>query len=115
LIVKKLFTTRLQAGAFKLAGQAGALLVIESSRSVPKWCGRCDRLRFPLGSERADDVESVMACWVAGGMGPRATAVLDLDAAEITFGGSTAVVRGQRVDGTTKGVRSRTISLDRDT
>ena len=35
--------------------------------------------------------------------------------AEVTFGGSTAVVRGQRVEGTTKGGRSRTISLDRDT
>ena len=40
---------------------------------------------------------------------------VDLDAAEVTFGGSTAVVRGQRVEGTTKGGRSRTISLDRDT
>jgi integrase len=39
----------------------------------------------------------------------------DLDAAEVTFGGSTAVVRGQRVEGTTKGGRSRTISLDRET
>jgi integrase len=42
-------------------------------------------------------------------------AALDLDAAEVTFGGSTAVVPGQRVEGTTKGGRSRTISLDRDT
>src|SRR5215469_8677217 len=40
---------------------------------------------------------------------------VDLDAAEITFGGSTAVVRGQRVEGTTKGGRSRVISLDNDT
>jgi len=40
---------------------------------------------------------------------------MDLDAAEVTFGGSTAVVRGQRVEGTTKGGRSRTVSLDRDT
>ncbi|MGH3262402.1 MAG: tyrosine-type recombinase/integrase, partial [Trebonia sp.] len=40
---------------------------------------------------------------------------VDLDAAEVTFGGSTAVVGGQRVEGTTKGGRSRTISLDRDT
>jgi integrase len=40
---------------------------------------------------------------------------VDLDAAEITFGGSTAVVRGQRVEGTTKGGRSRVISIDRDT
>ena len=45
---------------------------------------------------------------------PRWPAV-DLDAAEVTFGGSTAVVRGQRVEGTTKGGRSRTVSLDRDT
>ena len=40
---------------------------------------------------------------------------IDLDAAEITFGGSTAVVRGQRVEGTTKGDRSRVISLDSET
>jgi hypothetical protein len=40
---------------------------------------------------------------------------IHLDAAEVTFGGSTAVARGQRVEGTTKGGRSRTISLDRDT
>ena len=40
---------------------------------------------------------------------------MDLDAAEITFGGSTAVVRGRRVEGTSKGARSRTISLDRET
>jgi integrase len=40
---------------------------------------------------------------------------VNLDAAEITFGGSTAVVCGQRVEGTTKGGRSRTISLDCDT
>ncbi len=40
---------------------------------------------------------------------------ISLDAAEVTFGGSTAVVRGQRVEGTAVGVRSRTISLDRDT
>jgi integrase len=39
---------------------------------------------------------------------------VDPDAAEVTFGGSTAVVRGQRVEGTTKGGRSRTVSLDRD-
>jgi integrase len=40
---------------------------------------------------------------------------VELDAAEVTFGGSTAVMRGQRVEGTTKGGRSRTISLDRNT
>ena len=40
---------------------------------------------------------------------------LDFDAAEVTFGGSTAVVRGQRVDGTTKTGRSRTISIDSET
>ena len=40
---------------------------------------------------------------------------VDLNAAEVTFGGSTAVVRGQRVEGTTKGGRSRMVSLDRDT
>jgi integrase len=40
---------------------------------------------------------------------------VSLDAAEVTFGGSTAVVRGRRVEGTTKGGRSRTISIDRET
>jgi integrase len=40
---------------------------------------------------------------------------VDLDAAEVTLGGSTAVVRGQRVEGTTKGGRSRTISVDSET
>jgi integrase len=40
---------------------------------------------------------------------------IDLGAAEITFGGSTAVVRGQRVEGTTKGGRSRTVSIDSET
>lgn len=40
---------------------------------------------------------------------------VDLDTAEVTFGGSTAVVRGQRVEGTTKGGRSRAVSLDRET
>ena len=40
---------------------------------------------------------------------------VDLDAAEITFGGSTAVVRGQRVEGTTKGGRSRVVSIDSET
>src|SRR5215813_11376011 len=39
---------------------------------------------------------------------------VDLDAAEVTFGGSTAVVRGQRVEGTTKGGRSRVVSMDRE-
>jgi integrase len=40
---------------------------------------------------------------------------VDLGAAEITFGGSTAVVSGQRVEGTTKGGRSRVVSLDSET
>jgi integrase len=40
---------------------------------------------------------------------------VDLDAAEVTLAGSTAVVRGQRVEGTTKGGRSRTISIDSET
>jgi integrase len=40
---------------------------------------------------------------------------VDLDAAEVTLGGSTAVEPGQRIEGTTKGGRSRTVSLDRDT
>lgn len=40
---------------------------------------------------------------------------MDLDAAEITFGGSTAVVHGRRVEGTTKGGRSRVVSIDRET
>jgi len=40
---------------------------------------------------------------------------VDLGAAEITFGGSTAVIRGQRVEGTTKGGRSRVVSIDKET
>jgi integrase len=40
---------------------------------------------------------------------------VDLSAAEITFGGSTAVVRGQRIEGTTKGGRSRVVSIDSET
>jgi integrase len=40
---------------------------------------------------------------------------VDLDAAEVTFGGSTAVVLGRRVEGTTKGGRSRVISIDQET
>lgn len=40
---------------------------------------------------------------------------VNLDAAEITFSGSTAVVGGQRIEGTTKGGRSRVISIDIDT
>ncbi len=40
---------------------------------------------------------------------------VNLDAAEITFGGSTAVVRGQRIEGTTKGGRSRVVSIDSET
>jgi integrase len=40
---------------------------------------------------------------------------VDLSAGEITFGGSTAVVRGQRIEGTTKGGRSRVVSIDNET
>ena len=40
---------------------------------------------------------------------------VDLDAAEVKFGGSIAVVRGQRVEGTTKGGRSRVLSIDHET
>jgi integrase len=40
---------------------------------------------------------------------------VNLNAAEVTFGGSSAVVRGQRVEGTTKGGRSRIVSIDQDT
>jgi integrase len=40
---------------------------------------------------------------------------VDLDAAEVTFGGSTAVIRGHRVEGTPKGGRSRVVSIDSDT
>ena len=40
---------------------------------------------------------------------------IDLDAAEITLGGSVTVIRGNRVEGTTKGGRSRVISIDADT
>jgi integrase len=45
----------------------------------------------------------------------RALRALDLDAGEVTLGGSTAVVRGHRVEGTTKGGRSRVISIDGET
>jgi integrase len=40
---------------------------------------------------------------------------VDLGVGEVTFGGSTAVVGGQRVEGTTKGGRSRVVSIDRET
>jgi integrase len=40
---------------------------------------------------------------------------VDFTAAEVTFGGSTAVVRSQRVEGTTKGGRSRVVSIDSET
>jgi integrase len=40
---------------------------------------------------------------------------VDLEAAEVTFGGSTSVVHGKGVEGTTKGGRSRTISIDSGT
>jgi integrase len=40
---------------------------------------------------------------------------VDLDTAEVTFGGSTSVVRGHRVEGTTKGGRSRVVSIDAET
>lgn len=40
---------------------------------------------------------------------------LDLDAAEVTFALSTTVVGGNRIEGSTKGDRSRTISLDSGT
>ena len=40
---------------------------------------------------------------------------VNLDAAEVTFGGSTAVVHGQRIEGTTKGGRSRVVSIDSET
>ena len=37
---------------------------------------------------------------------------IDLDQAEIRITGSTAVIGGQRTEGTTKGGRSRTVSID---
>lgn len=40
---------------------------------------------------------------------------IDLDLAEIHITGSAAVVAGQRIEGTTKGGRSRTVSIDPDT
>jgi integrase len=40
---------------------------------------------------------------------------IDLDAAEVTHAGSTAVVGGRRVEGTAKGGRSRVVSIDRET
>jgi integrase len=60
--------------------------------------------------------------WLAAYTGARRGELLylrwsavDLDAAEVTFGGSTAVVRGHRVEGTTKGGRSRVVSIDSET
>lgn len=40
---------------------------------------------------------------------------IDLDASELTFTGSTDVVGGERIEGTTKGGRSRVVSLDAGT
>jgi integrase len=40
---------------------------------------------------------------------------VDLHVGEVTFGGSTAVVQGQRIEGTTKGGRSRAVSIDSET
>jgi integrase len=40
---------------------------------------------------------------------------IDLDLAEIHITGSTAVIAGQRIEGTTKSGRSRTVSIDPDT
>jgi integrase len=40
---------------------------------------------------------------------------VDLDAHEVTFSGSTAVIDGARVEGPTKGGRSRVVGLDADT
>jgi integrase len=40
---------------------------------------------------------------------------VDFESSEITIGGSAAVVEGRRVEGTTKGGRSRTISIDGET
>ena len=37
---------------------------------------------------------------------------VDLDRAEVRIAGSTAVIGGQRIEGTTKGGRSRTVSID---
>ena len=60
--------------------------------------------------------------WLAAYTGARRGELLylrwqavNLDTAEITFGGSTAVVRGQRIEGTTKGGRSRVVSIDGET
>ncbi|WP_407922155.1 tyrosine-type recombinase/integrase [Carbonactinospora thermoautotrophica] len=40
---------------------------------------------------------------------------IDLDAGEVTFRGSTDVIDGERVEGTTKGGRERTVSIDAGT
>lgn len=40
---------------------------------------------------------------------------VDLDSAEVTFSGSTTVAQGQRIEGTTKGGRSRVVSIDHET
>jgi hypothetical protein len=37
---------------------------------------------------------------------------IDLDRAEVRIVGSAAVIGGQRIEGTTKGGRSRTVSID---
>ncbi|WP_275415332.1 tyrosine-type recombinase/integrase [Planotetraspora silvatica] len=41
--------------------------------------------------------------------------VVDLDAPEIRITGTTAVIEGQRIEGTTKSGKSRVVSLDKDT
>ncbi len=60
--------------------------------------------------------------WLAAYTGARRGELLylrwqavNLETAEVTFGGSTAVVRGQRIEGTTKGGRSRVVSIDGET
>lgn len=37
---------------------------------------------------------------------------VDLDSSEVRITGSAAVIGGQRIEGTTKGGRSRTVSID---
>lgn len=82
-------------------GESGPSSTWASSSPKPARTG-CTRSAAYTGARRG---ELLYLRWSA----------LDLDAAEVTFGGSAAVVRGQRIEGSTKGGRSRTVSLDRDT
>lgn len=80
------------------AGQLDAFLTVARSHRLHAFY----RLAAYTGARRG---ELLYLRWQA----------VDLDAADVTFGGSTAVIRGQRVEGTTKGGRSRVASIDGET